>query len=126
MRRAIAFLAFEERHDCHGVAVPQTKVDLELGHHGAGVHARLELTTLREALSRRELAEVLGDFAGFRLDVVELGLKGHRNVPGYAVREHALNRHGLHFELPDPRCNGDNASCCRLAFHPSRRLPRAC
>jgi hypothetical protein len=55
--------------------MPETKVCPEPGHHGARFHARLEHAALRGTLIRRELTEVRVGFAGFRFDVVEVGLK---------------------------------------------------
>jgi hypothetical protein len=72
---SVILLALEERHDRHGVAMPEREVVLEPGHHGARFHAGFKLAALRETLLRREPAEVHRTLAGLRLNVVEVGLK---------------------------------------------------
>jgi hypothetical protein len=71
----VTLLAFKERHDRHRVAMSEPKVCLEPGHHRTRLHARFELAAHRETLIRREPAEVGWALAGFRLDVVEVGLE---------------------------------------------------
>ena len=78
--RPVTLLAFEESHDRHRMAVPEAEVRLEPGHHRTRLYTRLELTALHETLVGREPPEIRGALTGFRLDVVEVGLKRHGGI----------------------------------------------
>ena len=68
LRRAVALLAFEERHDRHRVAMPEREVRLQPGHHGARFHARAPHACLA-------VAAVLALAAlAFALQVIALGV----------------------------------------------------
>jgi len=79
-RLAVALLAFKECHDRHRVAMPERKVCLEPGHHGTRFHSGLELTAFGKTFVCREPTKVRGPLAGFRSDVVEVGLKSHGGI----------------------------------------------
>jgi hypothetical protein len=71
----VAFRAFEQGDDCHGVTMAEFKIFLEPGDDYSGLDASAKRSVLGIALCRRKTLEISRALSGLCLNVVEIGLK---------------------------------------------------